>query len=1405
MLAGTLEIQLMAQLSRLASDMKQAETIVGGSMKSINSSVEGAKDLLKDFAAAFSIEKMMEYAKHVLETADNLGKMSQKIGISVEDLSKLRFAAGLSDLSLESMTKGMKKLSTEMTAASDPTSKQAKLMAGLGIDLKQGLMPALDSIADQFAGLPDGPTKAALAVELFGKAGMDMIPMLNKGSEGLREMKQEAERLGLVMTKEMAESAEKFNDNLKVMKFQTEAATAALLEHALPGMIRITEAMREASHEGGILWKVLIGIGGVMAEFIGLNDDGKKRMQNYIDGLKEERDGLESIKKATGSLLPGEQDRLELLNKQIESERILAEGRKKAAFDKQNDPMEIMWRSAVEIADNVMAQIKKSNEARTKALLTDKNGPNVYQEELNALDKKLAKLQGVGELEAYIKTLQEKKFATLTPAEKEELTRKQALIIKLEEENRIRGEIIKSGEAALAQEEKLKAMNQDYIDSLRDLSREQEFQLEMMGKTGDEAAKISAQRQMDLDLAKRIAAFEEKVGGELTAEQQATIANWRKMNEVAKEATAASMDRAVQVRNEVSAWNDFADRGARFFDDLLFSGKKAIDVIKDLFKSLLREMVSFFARKWILNLGANMSTDPLSASSLAGQAASSGASSMFGSLLGGGGSFLGYGTGSGMIGGASTFLGAASGSIPAAAIGADAVAAGVGVNSLAATSGAWMAGLSATGWGLIIVAAVAVLSQFFKSHGGPKLEGQFAGTYDSAGNLISSGRPLNIVGTGADAGSQAFVTSLKEAFFTALKGFGGTTAGVTFGGGVVRDPSGNSPTFVDTLVRSAAGQSLLSLHNANVGRSDEELQAELALQSQRAILAALQASELPARIATILDGLDPNTATLEEIQAAFAKANQAQAEFAAKWSHFEELFTTDQERLTKASKDVNDVFGKLGLSVPKSKQEFEDLVRSLDPMSVEGSKTIDALLGVQDAFVVLQDASAAAAEALKSDWEKAQEEIDRITGRDRSGSQLQSLVQQFQASNSWAGGQSVQQLIAALTTITEQDFANYSEENRKLILAILGLATGVKDLGGSVDTLAQTNWTVYQQTIGAAQDYARTWFSNLQTALADQDFPTRTSAFIGSLTTQIANTSAALESAIQSVLQQQGYSITTINAWKTQFGSLLKYWQQSYSAGNGNFPNIDAMVSQLEIYKKFLAEQSADLLKYWQLEAQYAGHGEQLLQLQKWYDNQKALIGNNATALEALGVDFQAKWDAIINGASDAAGGLGDLAKAIENAKENIRNFRDSLLLGQLSPLTATERWMTALDQYNNNYDLAKLNDAKALGDYSQIAQTLLQEAISYYGRASPEYMALFQQILADADLLGTPVGEDPVVTSVDAVRFTIEEQNRLLREQVAALTQQVVVLTNVVKTSGSATVNAIESSAATQPAPALT
>ena len=231
---GSIEIQMLADLARLKSDMDQAKRVVGDATDRINS-------VLGTIGVGLSVAAFATFVKSAIDAGDAAYTMASKVGLSVEELTALQAAFKQSGIEIDGLQTGLVKL------AKSATDNEGAFKA-IGVNVRnaagemKGSGELLREVADFFAVLPDGVTKTALAVELFGKSGADMIPVLNGGSKAINDMADEAKRLGAVMSTEATAAADEFNDSLDMLLLRAKAAT---LEGIAPMLPLLSEIVRQ--------------------------------------------------------------------------------------------------------------------------------------------------------------------------------------------------------------------------------------------------------------------------------------------------------------------------------------------------------------------------------------------------------------------------------------------------------------------------------------------------------------------------------------------------------------------------------------------------------------------------------------------------------------------------------------------------------------------------------------------------------------------------------------------------------------------------------------------------------------------------------------------------------------------------------------------------------------------------------------------------------------------------------------------------------------------------------------------------------------------------------------------------------------------------------------------------------
>ena len=236
---------------------------LGGAVQSLGGSFAALGSVAVAGVSAISFASKIQDA---INLADSFNKLSQKTGVAVEDLSKLNYAAGLADVSTEALSVGLKKLNVNISAAGNGSKEQAALFKALGVSVKDaaGNMRSADKVfadlADVFAGSADGANKTAIAVALLGKNGADLIPLLNGGKGALKDLGDEAKKLGIVLGADFAKNAEEFNDNLHKLQLSGQGLFVTLGSDLVKALGNAGKAAAEAAIEHSKLAGVLAGL-----------------------------------------------------------------------------------------------------------------------------------------------------------------------------------------------------------------------------------------------------------------------------------------------------------------------------------------------------------------------------------------------------------------------------------------------------------------------------------------------------------------------------------------------------------------------------------------------------------------------------------------------------------------------------------------------------------------------------------------------------------------------------------------------------------------------------------------------------------------------------------------------------------------------------------------------------------------------------------------------------------------------------------------------------------------------------------------------------------------------------------------------------------------------------------------
>lgn len=215
-----------------------------------------------------------QLVSHSIEAAASLESMSEKTGISVETLSTLKYAAQQTHTDIDGLAIGLKKMSATMLAAGQGNQKAVAAFESLGVSVKNsdGSLKSENEVmlevATAFSKMQNGAEKSALAVQIFGKSGIDLIPFLNKGADGIGALEAKAKSMGLQVSGETARNAVEFQNSLKQLEDTIQGFGNIITADILPALNVFMQDLNDTGGAAGTANNSLTSMGNILGEIV---------------------------------------------------------------------------------------------------------------------------------------------------------------------------------------------------------------------------------------------------------------------------------------------------------------------------------------------------------------------------------------------------------------------------------------------------------------------------------------------------------------------------------------------------------------------------------------------------------------------------------------------------------------------------------------------------------------------------------------------------------------------------------------------------------------------------------------------------------------------------------------------------------------------------------------------------------------------------------------------------------------------------------------------------------------------------------------------------------------------------------------------------------------------------------
>lgn len=195
-------------------------------------------------AAGVAAAGMAAMAASAASNADDLLTMANVTGFSVEELQKMKYAADFIDVSYETMTGSIAKLTKNMSSGSAVFDT-----LGVAITDQNGNMRDANEVWNEtieaLSKVENETERDALSMDVFGKSAMEMAGIVDDGGAALKQLGEDAEATGNILGQDAVEKAVAFNDQIDELKGKASqaffSAGAALADTLVPALEKLVD------------------------------------------------------------------------------------------------------------------------------------------------------------------------------------------------------------------------------------------------------------------------------------------------------------------------------------------------------------------------------------------------------------------------------------------------------------------------------------------------------------------------------------------------------------------------------------------------------------------------------------------------------------------------------------------------------------------------------------------------------------------------------------------------------------------------------------------------------------------------------------------------------------------------------------------------------------------------------------------------------------------------------------------------------------------------------------------------------------------------------------------------------------------------------------------------------------
>lgn len=237
------------QASRAMQSMQRSVSGLQGGMRSLVA-IQGAQ-LFGSIASGASraISSLVAVGRAEAEAVDQTSKLASRLGMTYGELAGLAYAGELAGVSMDQIGAAATKADVAFVRASQGSRQAVAAFQAIGLSVAdlEGLSAAerFDAIASAIAALPTEAQRAAAAVQIFGRAGAQLLPLFREGAGGIAAARAEAERLGLTLTNAQGQNIEEMNDSFTRVQKAISGIVQQVVAQLAPAITAISSQFIE--------------------------------------------------------------------------------------------------------------------------------------------------------------------------------------------------------------------------------------------------------------------------------------------------------------------------------------------------------------------------------------------------------------------------------------------------------------------------------------------------------------------------------------------------------------------------------------------------------------------------------------------------------------------------------------------------------------------------------------------------------------------------------------------------------------------------------------------------------------------------------------------------------------------------------------------------------------------------------------------------------------------------------------------------------------------------------------------------------------------------------------------------------------------------------------------------------